>query len=72
LRAAAEAEEHAGQDGEGCEELKRRDRARAGQRDGGQCGDGDQPVEQPGAFYPEAFHGRVPGEDHDGGDRTAR
>jgi hypothetical protein len=69
LPATAEAEEHAGQDGEGCEDLKRRDRARAGQRDGGQCGDGDQPVEQPGAVYPEAFHGRVPGEDHDGGDR---
>src|SRR6185437_10081900 len=64
----AEAEEHAGQDGEGGEELKRRDGARADECDGGQGGDGDQPVEQPGAAYPEALHGRVPGDAHDGGD----
>src|ERR1700722_1206002 len=69
LRGTAEAEDHAAEDSEGCEELKRRDGAGAGQCDGGQCGDGDQPVEQSGAVYPEAFHGRVPGEEHDDGDR---
>jgi hypothetical protein len=36
VRGAAEAEDHAGEDGEGGEELKRRDGAGAGQCDGGQ------------------------------------